>query len=214
MLAQRKAGEAEKKRAQAEQLLEDARHPAFAAEIQDCQTLIDSFSSKTGAAEAAPSASLYTKPEVAGIPKLELRQVDSTGLVLKKKKGDEEENYFVAKKKQPASKKGASTPALVPPKDNGSASNSQQLQIPLGILSGLMALSIPPPVNTGDVPRVIEDLKTKRAWFQANQARVTQENITKAEAQIAKLDKGKEAEEPVVNVVEEAEWGAAEPTAQ
>ena len=167
-LAQKKAEEAEKKKAQAEQLLEDARHPAFAAEIQDCQTLIDYFSAKTGAAEAAPS-SLYTKTEVAGAPKLELRQVDSTGLVLKKKKkGEEEENYFVAKKKQPAPKKGTSNPPPAPPKEAGPSSNSQQLQLPFGTLSGLLALSIPPPANAGDVPRVVEDLKTKKAWFRAN----------------------------------------------
>ena len=166
-LAQRKAEEVEKKKAHAEQLLDDARHPAFAAEIQDCQTLIDYFSAKTGAAEATTSSSLYTKNEVAGAPKLELRQVDSTGLVLKKKKGDTEENYFVAKKKPPVPKKGTSTPVPAPPKENPS-SNSQQLQLPFGTLSGLLALSIPPPANAGDVPRVVEDLKTKKAWFQAN----------------------------------------------
>jgi len=166
-LAQKKAEEVEKKKAHAEQLLEDARHPAFAAEIQDCQTLIDSFSSKTGTTEATPSSSLYTKSEVAGAPKLALRQVDSTGLVLKKTKG-EDENYFVAKKKQPVPKKGAPTPAPAPPKENSSSSSSQQLQIPFGTLSGLLALSIPPPASAGDVPRVIEDLKTKKAWFQAN----------------------------------------------
>lgn len=167
-LAQKKAEEVEKKKAHAEQLLDDARHPAFAAEIQDCQTLIDYFSGKTGAAEATPSSSLYTKGEVAGAPKLELRQVDSTGLVLKKKKGEGEENYFVAKKKQPVIKKGAPTPAPAPPKESCSSSNSQQLQIPLGTLTGLLALSIPPPASAGDVPRVVEDLKTKKAWFQAN----------------------------------------------
>jgi hypothetical protein len=235
LLAQKKAEEAEKKKAQAEQLLEDARHPAFAAEIQDCQTLIDYFSAKMGAADAAadaaPSSSLYTKTEVAGAPKLELRQVDSTGLVLKKKKGENEENYFVAKKKPPPPKKGASTPAPAPPKENSSSSSSQQLQIPFGTLSGLLALSIPPPANAGDVPRVIDDLKTKKAWFQVNrmyfshhfligliswsctEARVTKENISKAEAQIAKLEKGKESEEAPADPVDEVVAGPAEVTA-
>jgi len=71
----------------------------------------------------------------------------------------------------------------------------------------LLALSIPPPVNSGDVPRVVEDLKTKKAWFHANQTRVTQENIAKAESQIAKLGKGKEAEEATADVIEEVEAG-------
>jgi hypothetical protein len=41
------------------------------------------------------------------------------------------------------------------------------------------------------VPRVVEDLKTKKAWFEANQARVTAEAIAKAEAEIQRLTKGK-----------------------
>jgi len=36
----------------------------------------------------------------------------------------------------------------------------------------------------------VEDLKTKKAWFEANQARVTAENITKAEADIRRLASG------------------------
>ncbi|KAG6891812.1 hypothetical protein C0993_006243 [Termitomyces sp. T159_Od127] len=55
-----------------------------------------------------------------------------------------------------------------------------------------MSLSIPPPASAVDVPRVIEDLKTKKAWFEANQARVTAENIAKAEENIQRLTNSKD----------------------
>jgi len=34
---------------------------------------------------------------------------------------------------------------------------------------------------------VVEDLKTKKAWFEANQTRVTSENVSKAESDIERL---------------------------
>jgi len=40
----------------------------------------------------------------------------------------------------------------------------------------------------------VEDLKTKKAWFEANQARVTTENITKAEADIRRLTSNAKSE--------------------
>jgi hypothetical protein len=45
------------------------------------------------------------------------------------------------------------------------------------------------------------------------EARVTQENIAKAEAQIAKLEKGKEGQEATVGAVEEAGAAPVEVTA-
>jgi hypothetical protein len=46
---------------------------------------------------------------------------------------------------------------------------------------------------------VIDDLKTKKAWYEANQARVTAENVAKAEATISKLLKGKQGDAPPPN---------------
>jgi len=43
--------------------------------------------------------------------------------------------------------------------------------------------------------RVVEDLKTKKAWFEANQACMTAEAMAKAEAEIQRLTKGKEGPE-------------------
>ena len=53
------------------------------------------------------------------------------------------------------------------------------------MLSALLALSIPPPLNQADLPRVVDNVKLKREYFVSNQARVTKENIEKAEKLIA-----------------------------
>ncbi|CAG8752140.1 7607_t:CDS:2, partial [Acaulospora colombiana] len=165
------------KKAVAQEMLEQAKEPAYAADIQDCQTLIDFFTRLSGGnASTAEGAAVSLKYGASTAPKLELRQGGDSmeGMTALKKKGEEENNYFVAKKtKKAAPAKSYGSPAPAPPQPTGETSNasSQQLNIPFGTLSGLMALSIPPPTNVSEVSRVIEDLKTKKAWFQANQDR-------------------------------------------
>jgi len=126
------------------------------------------------------------KTELAGVPKLDIRQVKDTadGLVPMKKKGDEEQTYFVGK---PKGKKISKTDGATNTPSSAPSSNGL-LNIPLGNLSAILSLSIPPPVSTADLPRVVEDLKTKKSWFEANQARQTAENVAKAQAQIQKLN--------------------------
>jgi len=148
--------------------------------------LIDYFSK--GAQAETASTPLYERADITAVPKLEVRKLDAApgdGLVARKKKGEEEESYFVGKAKK--GKKGGA-------KSSGSAeptSSSQQLNIPLATLSALLSLSIPPPTSSAEIPRVVEDLKTKKAWFEANQDRVTKERIAKAEAEIKRLTGGK-----------------------
>jgi uncharacterized coiled-coil DUF342 family protein len=183
--AQRAAAEEEKRTEIAQRLREEAETPAFQAQIEDCQTLIDFLSGKVGGAtsSAAPILSTNGRSEIAGVPKLEARVVDAPeGLVARKKKGEDDDNYFVSskgKKKGGAKAASASSPAATP--------SDAKLNLPLATLSALMSLSIPPPSSTSDIPRAVEDLKTKREWFLANQAHVTAENIAKADAEIAKL---------------------------
>lgn len=173
---------------------EEASIPAFSTQVEDCQTLIDYFSGKNkGDSYASAPASLVPKAEVAGVEKLDIRKVDAEpqeGLVARKKKGEDEESYFAGKGKKGKKSGGAkaSTPA--------EPSASTQLNVPLPTLSALLSLSIPPPSATSDISRVVEDLKTKKAWFEANQSRVTAENIAKAEADIQKLTNGAKADGP------------------
>ncbi|KAJ8509335.1 hypothetical protein ONZ45_g8484 [Pleurotus djamor] len=200
--AQRAAEEAEKKKEIAERLLEEAQIPAHQAQIEDCQTLIDYFSGKSTsvAFKSVPSE----KTEVAGVPKLDIRKVDSSldGLVVKKKKGEDEDSYFVGGKGKSKGKKGS--------KANGSASEpstptSGSLNVPLATLSALLSLAIPPPVSAADVPRVVENLQTKKEWFQANQARVTAENIAKAEAEIKRLTGSTPSQDNASSATEDTE---------
>ena len=171
--AQRAAEEEEKRNEVIERLLEEAKVPAFQAKIEDSQTLIDYFTARVvgGSTPVPPPTSLSTsKRDVAGVPKLELRQVEQdvgNGLVPRKKKGDSEENYFVGGKAK--GKKGSK--AGTPPSSSPSSSSSA-LNLPLGTLTALLELSIPPPASTADLTRVIEDLKTKKAWFEGTQSRL------------------------------------------
>jgi hypothetical protein len=198
MRAQRLAEETAKKLEIAERLREEASVPAFQAQIEDCQTLIDYFLGKTSGNVLFTStpASLLPKKDVTGVAKLDLRKVEAApqqGLVARKKKGEDEEAYFVGGKGKKF-KKGGSKANDHSEAAPTSPTSSAQLNVPLATLSALLSLSIPPPTATADVPRVVEDLKTKKAWFEANQSRVTAENVTKAEADIRRLTSNARAE--------------------
>ncbi|KAI0092657.1 hypothetical protein BDY19DRAFT_983268 [Irpex rosettiformis] len=197
--AQRAADEEAKKAEIANRLREEAEIPAFQAQIEDCDTLINYFSGK-------PSGTLSTaraekeKAHLAGVTDLDIRKVETTqseGLVIRKKKGEEEDSYFVGGKGKKGKKNHnhghKAAPAASPdaPATTAEASSSDRLNVPLPTLSALLSLSIPPPTSSVDLPRVIEDLNTKKAWFIANQARVTAENKAKAEKEIARLTGGK-----------------------
>lgn len=187
--AQRQAEEEARKKERIDQLREDAEIPAFQTQIEDCQTLIDLFTGKTSGASALSTASkaAHSKAELEGVPKLELRKVEEDpGLVARAKKG-EEEAYFVGKTKK--SKKSGTKPGAisVTRSASSSAESEGRFNLPLPILTALLSLSIPPPTSNADVPRVIENLQTKKSWFAANQARVTAENKARVEAEIRRL---------------------------
>ncbi|KAJ3835573.1 hypothetical protein EV361DRAFT_845470 [Lentinula raphanica] len=178
--AQRAAEELQQKQETAQRLREEAEAPAYQAQIEDCQTLIESFSGKSSETGTLKSVPLVGKQELAGVSKLELRKVEDVpeGAVVRKKKGEDEESYFVGGKGKSKGKKG---------KANAPAETSSPLNLPFSTLTALSNFSIPPPTSNADIPRVIENLKTKKAWFEANQARQTAANIAKAEAEIQRL---------------------------
>lgn len=182
--AQKEAEEEEKRQARVVKLREEASQPAFQVQIEDCQTLIDYFSGKSSTAVVSSAKPEFTEPT------LEIRQVEAApdSFVLRKKKGDEEEAFFVGGKGKSKSKKGKADTNAPPVEATPSSSN---VNVPFGTLSALLSLSIPPPSSQADVARVVEDLKTKKAWFEANQARTTAEAIAKAESEIQRLTKGK-----------------------
>ena len=209
--AQRAAEEQAKKAEIATRLREEAEIPAFQAQIEDCDTLINSFSGK-------PSGTLSTahvekeKTHLAGVADLDIRKVEPLqpdGVVIRKKKGEDEDSYFVGTKGKKNKKHHGhghkASPAAAADADApAEASSSDRLNVPLPTLAALLSLSIPPPASSADLPRVIEDLNTKKAWFLANQARVTAENKAKAEKEIERLTGGKHHKDADVPTPEES----------
>lgn len=198
---ERNAHEAEKRKEHEQQLREEAALPAFAKEIEDCDVLINYFSKGTASAEDAKLGDA-TNGKLVGGKALNLRQVNSDAMVPKgavlKQKNEDEETYFAgnsskARKPKGKGKRGTpldlSAPAEAAADENaqaGAVGAGEKLNVPLGTLSALLALSIPPPANSADVGRVVENLKLKRQYFVSNQARVTRENIEKVEKMLAK----------------------------
>jgi len=201
--AQRDAEVFARKKEIAQQLREEAEIPAYQAQIEDCQNLIDFFSGKSSGnvtykSTTATTGSLFTRPEVSGVPKLEIRKVEEApeGFTPLKKKGEEQEAYFIASKGKKGGKKPTAPPSAPAPAADAApaADSSGTLHIPLATLTALLSFSIQAPDNAADVPRVINDLNIKKAWYEANNARVTAEKIAKAEAEIQRLS---EIEGPV-----------------
>lgn len=211
--AEKASYEKQKKKELADRLLEEAQVPAFQAHVEDCQTLIDYFSGKSTGAQTFKSVETAEAKDLPGVPKLEVRKVEDIpeGSIVRKKKGEEEEAYFVAGKKAKGGKKGGATkPAPSPGADAPSTpTSSGSLHVPLPTLSALLSMSIPPPTSSADVPRVIEDLRTKKAWYEANQDRVTKGNIAKAEREIQRLN-GADSKSAADTPVEPASPGPEE----
>ena len=188
-LRQQKAAEEQQKKLDlVERLREEASSPAYQIEIQDCQTLMDAFSKgTTSEVPVVTSVADQKATGFTGAPQLDIRKVEApTDLVARKKKGEEEEAYFVAgkgkKSKRGPKTSGRNSPALTSP-----STSSSQFNIPLSTLTALLSLSIPPPGSRDEIPRVVEDLKTKKAWFEANQELATKDKIAKAELDIKRI---------------------------
>ncbi|KAI5475599.1 nuclear segregation protein Bfr1 [Pseudohyphozyma bogoriensis] len=182
--AERQQYEDNKKAEQNQRALEEAQAPAFEREIEDCRTLIGFFQKRIGVAVTETSGGgLFTRADVAGVPKLEVRQVDTAvpaGAVAAKKKGEQEEEYFMGgggKKK----KGGKKVPEEKKEED-------EKLNLPFGTLTALLTLGIASPLTVKEVPATIEALQTKKKYFDDNQDRVTKEKIAAAEKRIAEAE--------------------------
>ncbi|CDR88259.1 related to BFR1-Nuclear segregation protein [Sporisorium scitamineum] len=198
---ERAAHEAEKRKEHEQQLREEAALPAFAKEIEDCDVLINYFSKSAGVAQDKKDpASAAGEAKAVGGKALNLRQVNSEAMVPKgavlRTKNQDEETYFAGnaknrKSKGRTNKRGtpldlASSTADEADENASSPAGESKLNVPLGTLSALLALSIPPPANASDVGRVVENLKLKKQYFVSNQARVTKENVDRVEKLLAK----------------------------
>ena len=70
------AAQEEAKKEIADRLREETEEPAFQAQIEDGQTVIDLFSGKPSTATLSNQKSLTEKTDVAGVPKLDIWKVE------------------------------------------------------------------------------------------------------------------------------------------
>ena len=151
-------------------MLEEARMPAYAAEIEDCTTLIGYFSRYTSGASSVPEPVLSSSQAtgLANVPQLALRQIEDdtpAGAVMRKKAEQDDSPYAGLKKGKKGGKK-ASTPAAA-----SESSSSAALNIPFGTVSALLKFDVSPPLSKDDVPATIEKLKAKKTYYESNQVR-------------------------------------------
>jgi hypothetical protein len=176
--AEKAKEDAERRQGDITQMREDAKIPAYQAEIEDTTVLVNWFKGRYGGGEvpttnASKSANTST---VTGVKEHEIRQVDSDfkGMTLKKKGDDEELGGFFGgggKSKKKGGKKGGATSGSQTPLSSEAAGGA--VNLPMSLLTALLSLGIPPPSGKDDVQRVIDDLETKKAWFEANSASKT-----------------------------------------
>jgi hypothetical protein len=160
-------------------LREEANQPAFAAEIEDTTILIGWFKGKYGGGEVpTTNAAAKEAKTVEGVKALEIRQVDSDfkGMTLKKKGGEDEElgGFFggSSKGKKKGGKKGSSAPSGTATPVSAEAA-SGAVNLPMSLLAAILSMGIQPPSGKEDIQRTIDDLETKKAWFEANSAAKT-----------------------------------------
>jgi hypothetical protein len=177
---------------------EEAKIPAYAGEIDDCRILINYFAGKYGVGEVpATSASSSSKePEIAGVKQLEIRKVtdDFQGMTIKKK-DDGLDGFFggSGKGKKKGGKKGGASAngsgAATPTTPSAPSASDASINLPMHLLSALLAFGIPPPVGKDDVARTVSDLETKKTWFEANSESKTKSEIERVEKLVAKMQK-------------------------
>lgn len=154
------------------QMREDAKAPAYAAEIEDATILINYFAGKYGVGDVPATSTAKKETTIAGVKAPEVRQVtaDFAGMQLKKK-DDELDGWFAGAGKKKKGRKGASNTA------SGAATptpaQSDSVNLPMHLLSALLAFGISPPTGKDDMARAVSDLETKKAWFEANSEQKT-----------------------------------------
>jgi hypothetical protein len=219
---------------------EEAKVPAYQAEIEDTAVLVNWFKGKYGGGEVpttnAAKSSTTTTSTLEGVKEHEIRQVDSDfkGMTLKKKGDDEELSGFFGgggKSKKKGGKKGGAAGASGSQTPLSSEAAGGAVNLPMSLLTALLSLGIPPPSGKEDISRVINDLETKKAWFEANSASKTkvriihlsfadvgtsantQAEIERVEKLVAKMEKKNKGDDDTTEdaLADAEEGGAKEP---
>jgi hypothetical protein len=218
---------------------EEAKVPAYQAEIEDTAVLVNWFKGKYGGGEVPTTnaaKSTTTTSTLEGVKEHEIRQVDSDfkGMTLKKKGDDEELSGFFGgggKSKKKGGRKGGAAGASGSQTPLSTEAAGGAVNLPMSLLTALLSLGIPPPSGKDDISRVISDLETKKAWFEANSASKTkvrfihlsfvivrtsadtQAEIERVEKLVAKMEKKNKGDDDNTEdaLADAEEGGAKEP---
>ncbi|WVN86951.1 uncharacterized protein L203_102126 [Cryptococcus depauperatus CBS 7841] len=197
--AEKAREESERRKEEITRLREEARTPAYASEIEDCGVLINWLKGKYGSGEipsthAGGKSNSGASAIVEGVKQLEIRKVDEDafkGMMLKKKDDDNLNGFFggsgKGKKKGKKGGNGGGSGTATPASEGASGSKDAAVNLPMTLLSTLLSLGISPPSNKDDVQRTVDDLETKKAWFEANSTAKTKAEIERVERIVAKL---------------------------
>ena len=177
--AEKAKEDAERQIEEISRMREDAKLPAYSKEIEDCQILIGWFQGKNGSEVPSTNAGGKGQTTLEGVKALEIRQVETEfkGMTLKKKGDDELAGFFggSGKGKKKGGKGGAGSKAAsgTATPAEGESSKKDAVNLPMSLLSAILSLGIHPPSGKDDVQRTVDDLETKKAWFEANSAAKT-----------------------------------------
>lgn len=171
--AERRAYEDNKRKEIAERMLEEAQAPAFEREIEDCTTLIAYFQRFQSGASSVPEPTLSTAlapgPNVQNVPSLEMRKVEDEipqGAVVMKKKQEADQSFFTVSGAKGKKKGGAKRVDTGKEKES---SGPATMNVPFQTVAALLQFNISVPLSREDVPKTIDALKEKQAWFKENQ---------------------------------------------
>ncbi|KAF2863009.1 hypothetical protein K470DRAFT_274969 [Piedraia hortae CBS 480.64] len=160
--------------------LEEASAPAYQDELRIANNLLARFDPSSATKQEGPAPTKFAAPAA--------RTVDGSDIKGRalKKKGEDDENYFVGGGGKKGKKRG-----------NHAAAEGKFTLDP-GTIDSLNRLGVDPPMSSADVPELVKKIKEKISFWKDDQERKTQENISKAKAEIDRLeiaDAGRKAKE-------------------
>lgn len=157
--------EAEKREEAARQELELASMPAFENEMILCDTLAAFLQSFLGNKSAAATTEVNTADVAQAFE----------GMVIKKKDDDV---FFMGGGNN--KKKGGAAKATREKK-------SDALKLPLATMEDFFSVKVTVPTKVSEIPATLEKLKERKAYYKAEQPKVTEANKKKAQEKIAAM---------------------------
>lgn len=152
--------------------IEEASEKAYTSEILTCEGLIGFFDPSS--AEAARKAKLVAEPRALAAQSTRAVTQPPPGTKLVKK----EEDYFIGsggKKKGKKGRKEAVSPGSEAAVVSEAPSSSGKFNLNVGILEELSKIDVDTPMGKDDVPKTLEKLREKLAWYKEHQEIKTKE---------------------------------------